>query len=198
MNLLNRVLTILLLLATAVVAVLVALIPQVVARWLRSLLPALEGGLDPTGQLLTSVFALLVAALALFLFLAEFRRTPRRSVIVAKMEGGTAELANESVAFRIRRVAESIPGIREALPLIVSRGKAIEVYLRLATDSDIDLPKKSQEVMAAVRSESETKMGIPVKGIKVTFKHSPASGRSAPPAPPTAPPPPSIPAEPTA
>jgi len=78
-------------------------------------------------------------------------------------------------------------GVREAWPQIRSRGKAVDISLALVTDQDIDIPQKTDEVMQAVRAETETKMGVPIKGLRVTVKHSSRDGRSSNPPPPTPP-----------
>jgi hypothetical protein len=173
----NRVIVSLILLAVAALALLLALLPQVLVGPLEVALLAARRSLDTVSQLAVSVGALLVAALALLLFFAEWRRPAKSSVVVAKAPGGTAELAVESVAMRIRRAAETVPGIREASTVIRGRRNGIDVLLRLSSDPEIDLPEKSKEVMEAVRKEAETRMGISIKSLRVTFKHSASGSR---------------------
>jgi hypothetical protein len=171
-NLANRLAVTLLLLAIMVLAVLVAVLPASLAGPAESVAAVAARTQDTGTQLAIAISALVVAALAFVLLVLEWRRPSRRTVVVAKGPGGTAELTSESVALRVKRAAESVAGVREAAPTIRSRGKSIDVLLGLSVDADADLPEKSQEVMDAVRSEAETRMGIPVKSLKVTFKHA--------------------------
>ena len=177
MNIANRLGASLILLAVTVVALMFALSPQPLVEPLRLALAAAERRLDAFSQLIVAVVALIIAVIALLVIVAEWRRPARRSVVVSKVPGGTAELDVESVAMRIRRAAESVSGIREASTIIRGKRNGIDVVLRISSDPEVDLPQKSKEVMEAVRTEAETKMGIPVKSLRVTFKHSPGQGR---------------------
>ncbi len=171
MNIFNRILVCLILLVFIVSTLLVSLLPGTVIRWLHNALNAADLNLDPTTQLIGAVLGLAVAVGAFLLLIAELKPPARQSVVVANSATGTAELTTESVAMRVKRAAESISGVRDASPTIRSHGKSVGIVLRLSTDPDIDLPTKSEEVMTAVRAETETKMGIPVKSLRVTVKH---------------------------
>lgn len=176
-NVANRLAVSLVLLVIIVLGVLVALLPASLASSAQFVLALAAHNLDPFAQLTTSVASLGVAVIAFVLLVAEWRRQPRRTVVVTKGASGTAELASESVALRVKKAAESVEGIREATPFIRSRGKTIDVALNLSADPSVDLPDKSREVMDAVRAEAESRMGIPVKSLKVTFKHTNGGSR---------------------
>jgi len=176
-NVANKLAVSLVLLVIVVLGVVVALLPASLVDPAQFVLVLAARTLDSFTQLMTAVTALVVAGIACVLLVLEWRRPARRTVIVAKGPGGTAELATESVALRVKRAAESVEGVREATPIIRSRGKAIDVALSLSADPSVDLPDKSKEVMDAVRSEAETGMGIPVKSLRVTFKHSNGGSR---------------------
>lgn len=183
----NRIIMSLVLLVLMVGAILVAFLPdQVIAASLQAL-QALQFNLNPATRLGIGVLGLMIAALLLLLMLAEVRPPARHAVVVAQSTGGTAELTIESVALRVKRAAEAIDGVREASPTVRSRGKAVDILIRLSTDSDIDLPRKTEEVIQAVRAETETRMGIPVKSLRVTVRHA-SDRRGSPPAVPTIPP----------
>ncbi len=175
-NLFNRIAMSVILLLLIVSALLVSLLPRPVLQSLRFALDVAEYNLDSPAQLVAAVVGLLVAVVAFLLLVVELRPSPRQTVVVAQVAGGTAELTTESIALRVKRVAEGIGSIREATPVIRSRGKAVDILLRLFTDPDIDLPQKTEEVMQAVRSETEAKMGVPIKTLRVTVKHAPSEG----------------------
>lgn len=177
MNLFNRILVSLVLLAFIVATLLMSLLPRPMIDALQALLASSAQGLDSTTQLAGAAIGLLAAGAALLLLLAELKPPARHSVVVAEGAAGTAELTNDSVSLRVKRAAEAIGGVREASPTVHSRGKAVDVLLRLSTDPDIDLPEKSQEVLQAVRAEIENKMGIQIKSLKVTVKHGAGSPR---------------------
>ena len=175
MNFFNRMAMVVLLVVFIVAVVAFSLQPRLVVDLLVANLTSLRTGMDQGLDLFTqiglAVGGLIVAAGGFVLLLAELRPKPRQSVVVSDISGGRAELSNDSVAMRIKRTAEAVEGIREASPAVKSRGKAIDILLALVTEPDIDIPEKTQEVMQAVRAESETKMGVPVKNLRVTVKH---------------------------
>ena len=181
MNVFNRVGMSLILLVFIVFAVVTSILPRTVIQWLRTALDVAEFNLQPATQLALAAVGLLLAAGAILLLIAELRPRARQSVVVAQMAGGSAEIANDSVALRVRRVAESVAGVREATPVIRSRGKAVDIVIRLVTGMDVDIPLKTEEVMNAVRNETETRMGIPVRNLRVTVKHSAKDNSSPPP-----------------
>ncbi len=183
MNVFNRIAMSLILLGVIVAALVISLLPGTVMEFLRSTLDTGQGSLGSPIQFLGAVVGLLVAIGAFLLLIAELRPSKRNSVVVTQEATGTAELTNESVALRVRRAAEGVAEIRDVTPTIHSHGKTVEVLLRVTTDSDVDLQRKTQEVMQAVRAEVETKMGIPIKSLKVTIKHSGGGRRAASPDP---------------
>ena len=179
MNVFNRIAMSLILLGVIVSALVISLLPGTVMEFLRSALDTGQGSLGSPIQFLGAVVGLLVAIGAFLLLIAELRPSKRNSVVVTQEATGTAELTNESVALRVRRAAEGVAEIRDVTPTIHSHGKTVDVLLRVTADSDVDLPRKTQEVMQAVRAEVETKMGIPIKSLKVTIRHSGGGGRRA-------------------
>ncbi len=183
MNVFNRIAMSLILLGVIVSALVMSLLPGTVMEFLRSALDTGQGSLGSPIQFLGAVVGLLVAIGAFLLLIAELRPSKRNSVVVTQEATGTAELTNESVALRVRRAAEGVAEIRDVTPTIHSHGKTVDVLLRVTADSDVDLPRKTQEVMQAVRAEVETKMGIPIKSLNVTIKHTGGSRRAASPDP---------------
>ncbi len=178
MNVANRAVVSLLLVLVIVVSLLLAVAPEQLVSPLSLALDAAQRRLDTFSQIGVSIGSLAVAALAAILLVAELRRPRRASVVVSKTPGGTAELVIESIAMRLKRAAEAVPGIRDASPVVRSRGNGIDVLMRLSTDPEADLPEISKQVMDAVRSDAESRMGIPVKSLRVTFRHSSSGKRS--------------------
>ena len=125
-----------------------------------------------------AIVGLLIAAGAFLLLIAELKPPTRQSVVLSEIAGGTAELTNESVAIRIKKVTETVAGVRESTPSIQSHGKMVSITLKLVTDPDIDIPQKSEEVIQLVRNETESKMGVPIKSLRVTVKHGAPDHRS--------------------
>ena len=176
MNVLNRLAVSLVLLVVAILAVAVALLPGTVSGSLRSLLALLEGAQGSPMQLLVSAAGLVVAVGALFLLAMEWRPRPRRAVVVTRGPSGTAELSTDSVSVRVRRAVEGVASVSDVSPTVLSKGKTVDILIKVTVDPEVDLPQKTEEIMQAVRTEVEGKMGIPIKGLKVAMKQA-AGGR---------------------
>jgi len=171
-NVFNRIAMSLILLLFIACALVFSLLPGTAVQFVRSALDTVQGSLGSPMQFLGAVIGLLLAVGAFLLLVAELRPRKRQSVVVAQGTSGTAELTTESIALRVRRTVEGISSVGDVSPAIRSRGKAVDVLLRVSADPDVDLPQKTEEIMQAVRAEVEGKMGIPIKALKVTVKHS--------------------------
>jgi hypothetical protein len=169
-NVFNRVAMSLILLALILVTLLVIIMPFEISQWLLGVFSQIVQ--DPGARLASAVAGFALIAVCVLLLIAELRPQPRQSVVVAELSGGAAEISSDSVALRVKRVAESVSGVREAIPQIRSRGKGVDIMVVLLTAMDLDIPRKTEEVMAAIREETETRMGVPIRSLRVTVKHS--------------------------
>lgn len=172
MNVLNRLAVSIVLLVVAISAVALAFLPGTVLGSLRSILALLEGAQGSPVQLLVSAAALVMAVGALFLLAVEWRPRPRRAVVVTRGPSGTAELSTDSVSARVRRAVEGVASVSDVSPTVLSKGKTVDILVKVTVDSEVDLPRKTEEIMQAVRAEVEGKMGISIKGLKVAMKQA--------------------------
>jgi uncharacterized alkaline shock family protein YloU len=171
LNVFNRVAMSLILLTIIVVTLLVIIMPLQVWQGLQDLFTFMLQ--DATARVGSAIAGFALIALCVLLLMVELRPAPRQSVVVAQLSGGAAEISTESVALRLKRVAESVNGVREAVPHIRSRSRGADISVGLVTAMDLDIPQKTEEVIAAIRDEAENRMGVPVRSLRVTVKHSP-------------------------
>lgn len=181
MNLLNRFTAILVIVLLWFVIVVVAAAPGQSQVWAQQ-------GLDWAGQSLDSFSTqqpgwlyLLVRAgvivavtlLALALLWAEVRRKSTPVVKVRTASGGEASVTADSIARRLAWHLDQLADVVSATPTIKTRGAAVDVKIDLETAPDVDVPMKTEEVIAVTRDVVQAQMGLKVNKAEVQIRHAP-------------------------
>jgi hypothetical protein len=179
MNIFNRIVTVLLLLLLlALVGTIVVLPTETVTAGQRGLesvgafFAQLESAyywLFIAGRILLAVIAVLLLGLLLW---AEVR--PRRPAAVRiHTEGGSqATVTADSVARRLAWHVDQLADVIAVTPRVNARGKAVDVLLELETRPEIDVPMKTDEVVAVTREVITERMGLQAGKIEVRIKHA--------------------------
>jgi uncharacterized alkaline shock family protein YloU len=177
MNTFNRVVMVLLLLATIVVLTIVLVVPRQVIEALQQWLWNLDANLAPVPPSILLVMgvglALLVDVICVVLIWLEFRRPRPRAIRVQSVTGGQAELSVDSVARRLERSISGLEGVTSVKPNVWGRRGGVEVELDLETGPEVDVPTKTEEVCQVTREAIEDKMGLKLRKVKVHVKHTP-------------------------
>lgn len=181
MNLFNRFITILAIVLVWFVIVAVAAAPGTAQGWAQQ-------GLDWAGNSLDAFQAqqpgwlwLLIRAgvivsvtlLALALLWNEVRRKKTPVVKVRLPSGGEGSVTADSVARRLAWHLDQLADVVTAAPHIKTRGAAVDVTIDLETAPDVDVPMKTEEVIAVTRDVVETQMGLRVNKTEVRIHHAP-------------------------
>ena len=181
MNLLNRILTILGIILLWVVVVVVVAAPEAGLGWAQQ-------GLDWAGANTAAVSArepgwlyLLIRAgiivsvtlIALGLLWAEVRRKKTPVVKIKPPSGGEASVTAESVERRLVWHLDQLAEVVSATAIIRPRGAAVDVKVGLETSPDVDIPMKTEEVIAVTRDVIGAQMGLKVNKTEVQIKHAP-------------------------
>ena len=110
---------------------------------------------------------------ALALLWAEVRRRKTPVVKIKSASGGeatvTAELVERRLAWHLDQLAEVV----SATAAIRPRGSAVDVKVALETSPDVDIPMKTEEVIAVARDVIGTQMGLRVNKTEVQITHAP-------------------------
>jgi hypothetical protein len=176
----NRILTVLFLLGLLVLAVLFALRPD-------QTIEAVQRALDNMSTFLTGMqssyrwlyvlgriaFALLAIAILGPLLWVELQPRRVKSVNVQTEAGNRASVGTDSVARRLAWHIDQIADVISVTPQVSAHGKSVDVLLDLETSPEIDVPMKTDEVVAVAREVLEERMGLQSGKIKVQMKHSP-------------------------
>jgi hypothetical protein len=181
MNIFNRVIMILLLLALIVLTAVVAIAPaqslNVTAsffQWAYQNTTAYMQGSNwayfAAGRVIIGAAIVIVSLLLLWL---ELRRPRRKTIRAQKLEGGEAHIAIDSIAQRLAYNIDKLPDVVKVSPRIIDRSRGVDVDLLLETSPDIDVPMKTEEVMQVTREVIADRMGLKMGKVQVKIKHAP-------------------------
>ena len=178
MNVFNRVVVVLFLILLIPILLLVivgAAVPPVVVTPLRQSLAVWE-----TPALNTQMMAILIAAgllvLDLVLLYLEFRRSAPQTVRLSSVSGCQALLTTSSIEQRLTQAISLVPDVVKVKPTVLGRRNGVEVLLDLETYSGVDVPAKTDEVVAVARDVVETQIGLRMEKVKVNLRLSGRSG----------------------
>jgi hypothetical protein len=179
MNVFNRVVVVLfliLLIPILALVILGAAVPGLVVTPLRQTLAGWE-----TPALNTQVTTILVAAgllvLDLILLFLEFRRSAPQTVRLSSVAGGQAVLSTTSIEQRLAQAISLVPDVVKVKPTVLGRRNGVEVVLDLETHPQVDVPAKTDEVVAIARDVVETQIGLRMEKVKVNLRLSERGGK---------------------
>ncbi|MCA9869058.1 MAG: hypothetical protein KDI03_10105 [Anaerolineae bacterium] len=181
MNLLNRFVSILVIILVWFVIVLVVAAPEASLGWAQQGLDwasanaAAVSARQPGWLYLLIRAGVIVATtlIALGLLWAEVRRKKTPVVKIKPPSGGEASVTAESVERRLVWHLDQLAEVVSATAVIRPRGAAVDVTVGLETSPDVDIPMKTEEAIAVTRDVIETQMGLKVNKTEVQIKHAP-------------------------
>lgn len=180
MNTFNRIVVLLLWLillgAVGVAAVLplqtLRTLLQLLTEWELQLAAAAEtdGTNFLIGQIATGVVGLLFFGFLIALTVLSGRR---RGVRIRTAGGGSAELDTSSISRRLSWHLDQMAEVINVVPLVTSRGGSVDITLEIETAPNIDVPMKTDEVVAATREVIEHDMGLKLGKLDVHMRYAP-------------------------
>ena len=213
MNVFNRVIMILVILAVFLVLTIGLFVPfeslavmgGVASSTLHTLNRIRPEFLLPFRALLI-LCAILIDVLLIALLFLEVRG-PRHTIRVTRVSSGQVSVTTESLAERIQYHVDQLPGVIKVQVNVAPRGGEVDLVLNIQTGSDVNVPEKAEQVLQVTRQVVEDKMGLKLgRQPRVNIHAMPYPGVATRPAPlprppsqptPPAPPAPSSPFSPT-
>jgi hypothetical protein len=181
MNVFNRLVVILLLLAILFVALVIAIAPtetlqliSAFSEWLRQ--GAVNYGTGSNWPLFAAgrvVVGGAIVLLCLILIWLELRRPRRKTIRVQKTTGGEARITIDSIAQRLAYNIDQLPDVIKVTPRITAKSRTMDMELFLETSPDIDVPMKTAEVLQVTKEVVEERMGLKLGKVQVSIKHAP-------------------------
>jgi hypothetical protein len=180
MNVVNRLVTVIVLLILLALALTLAVAPVVAVQAAQQGLEGLEGFLSNAARLWSVLFVVGRIALALLavlifglLIVAELRPNRPKAVAVHTDGGSSASVTTDSVARRLTWHIDQLADVISVTPEVTARGKSVNVRLDLETRPEVDVPMKTDEVVAVAREVITERMGLQIGKIDVRIKHAP-------------------------
>ncbi len=190
MNLINRVIVIVeLLILVALMPILIVVLlfflptlPSTVESYLRNL--ASPANLVLTQIICVGVTALIFATALLLLFIELQHPTGRR--LRVQVPEGQVEVTEDAIIQRLEHNILQVADVVHVKPRATStrKGDAVNVFLELETNPDVNVPQKTQEVIGAARRVIEEQMGLKLGKVHAQIGYARVSKK-----PPAAPPP---------
>ncbi len=179
MNFINRALLIVeLLIAIALTPILIVILLFMRPAMIDTVNAAAHSLVDGPNALLIqaicvglAAFVFIVAILLLFL---ELQRPALHRLRVQSVTEGQVEVTADAIINRLEHAILQIADISKVKPRVVSasKGNVVDLSVELETNPEVNVPKKTQEVIAAAKQVMEEQMGLAVGKIHVQVNHS--------------------------
>ncbi len=180
MNVFNRLIVILLVLAIIVLTAVIVIVPKQSLDLGEQALHALGTYSDAWANYNWALFASgrviiggALVLLCLVLLWLELRRPRRKTIRVQRVTGGEAYIAVDSLSQRLAYNIDQLPDVVKVSPRITARSRTVDVDLVLETSPDIDVPMKTEEVLQVTKEVLEDQMGLKLGKVQVKIKHAP-------------------------
>jgi hypothetical protein len=178
MNLLNRLLMIVeLLIAIALMPIFIALVVffrPAVAASVNNLMTNLVSG--PNAALIQAIsvgVAVLIFVVAILLLFLELQRPSMNRLRVQSVTEGQVEVTADAIIHRLQVAVMQIADVTQVTPRVVSASKGtVDLFVELETSPDVNVPKKTAEVIAVAKQVMEEQMGLKVGKVQVQVHHT--------------------------
>ncbi|MBN1642452.1 MAG: hypothetical protein JXA09_14550 [Anaerolineae bacterium] len=181
MNLFNKIVVILLILAIMVLIPLALIFPEQAEVVLRAAADIIGANVDwlhglDTGpqigmRLLLIAVGLLVFLGGLVLLIFEFVRFRQRGTV--KLKDGSGEVTTSGISEHLAYYIDMLPDVAQVKPVVQTSSKGVQVTLNVEIAPGIDALQKSNQIRQTARRVLEDQLGLPVREeIRVVLKPS--------------------------
>lgn len=119
------------------------------------------------------VLAVLAVVIFLPLLWQEIKRHQPRAVHVVTESGSAASVTTDSVSRRLAWHIDQLADVVSVEPHVWGGGKSVNVRLDVQTRPEIDVPMKTDEIVAVAKEVITERMGLQVGKIQVHIDHAP-------------------------
>jgi hypothetical protein len=177
-NAFNRLVVIVLLLATIACSTVFLVVPKpIIQQFLQPSLDSLYQYLDRFNDLFLLAVGVILAVIIWVACFAviylEIRRPRVKAIKVQKVSGGDAVVAVESIAKRLTYHIDQLADVISVKPRISARSGGVEVEMEVEISPEIDIPMKDEEIRQVAANVVEEQMGLKLRKIRPSFKDGP-------------------------
>lgn len=171
MNVLNRILMSLLILAAFFVVTIGLVVPAESLTIVRGIV---DSTLRTWGRIrpefiiplraLLILCAIFVDVLFVALLIVEIRGPAKHNIRIRKVGGGQVVVTTESIAERLHYQIDQIADVVGVKAQVKPRGGGVELDLQIQTGADVNVPEKAEQVLQVAKQVVEDKMGLVLSG----------------------------------
>ncbi len=173
MNLVNRVLIIMELLAAMALSILLIVLtlfnPAAIRQTLDPVVSALMPSPgNPAPVIFVGILFLVFAFSVLLLILELYRPGPSR-LRLQSIQGAEVLVTADAVTQQLEYTLDALTDVIRVKPRVATGGKnhALDVFVELWTTADVDLQAKTQEIMGVTHQVIEDKLGLKVGKVQI-------------------------------
>lgn len=172
MNLVNRILVVLLLIGLVVAScasIFVILFARTaIAATLQPTLSAVsDAGLNVT-QLLCVGIAILIFAVSILLLYLELIPSGKARMRLKSIQGVEVMLSADAITAQLEYALDALADVLRVTPHVArGKGEAVDVLVELVTTTNVDIKRKTEEVMEVTRNVIEGGLGLRVGKVQV-------------------------------
>lgn len=164
MNLFNRIVVLLLLVAViaaaTAVTVLAWTIPNKTINWLADAVQWLDDNDGDTEKALLTAGAIIVGVIALVALVVEVLPRRRNDVPITDIQGAQASLSTAAIAQRLEEAVRQVPNVADTKAYVRARRKGVEVDMDLHVDPDANLADVTEATSTAIRDVLGNRMHV--------------------------------------
>ncbi len=181
-NTLNRVVIVIVCLASIATLTALFLLPQIVliavGEWMLDWGSYIQG-IDPWVRLGTGIAVAVVIDIALAIVIILEVRSPRsRFLRVQQVAGGMANISTDSVVELLQHRLEPLPGVIRVTPKIRAKGNRVTAWVDVGVARGTNVPQTANRLIRAIRSVLTKELGLQIAGqpeVQVTVVQPPRS-----------------------
>ena len=118
---------------------------------------------------ISALILLFVIVFCIFLFILEFYRKKSKTAVIAAVREGTAMITLESAANQIRESISKISGTADIVVKVLPKSNGIILHIYAKICSDCNVPDKMQEIIKGATNFAVKKLGIKVFKTNLTI-----------------------------
>lgn len=185
MNFINRTIVVVLLfgalLAGCGLFFVLLLMPSMIGTALQPSLTILADSGQMLPRLVCLGVTLLTAVFAILLLYLELMPNGKMRMHLKSIQGADVLMSADAITTQLQYALDPLPGVIRATPKVFKgKGDTVDVMLDMTTTSDVDVKRKTDEVMDVTRTVLEGGLGLRVGKVQIKIEQMKPPKRNAP------------------
>ena len=185
MNFINRTLVVMLLLIGLVLSCVsvfvVIFFRQNAAAGVQNSINAIGSPTFGITQLFCIGVAILGFAISVLLLYMELMPSGKQRMHLKSIQGADVIMSSDAITTQLQYALDPLPGVIRAQPKVFKgKGDTVDVLVDLTTTADVDVKKKTDEVMDVTRTVLEAGLGLRVGKVQIKLEQMKAPKKTTP------------------